>query len=61
MSIAGIVTRKQDKYRPLIAALRNAGWSVALLTHVNTGRARATVSIRNEIVPKELGIVNVVD
>ena len=61
MSIAGIVTRKQEKHRPLIAALRNAGWSVALLTRVNTGRARATVPIRNKIVPKELGIVNVVD
>jgi hypothetical protein len=36
MSFVGTVTRTQEKYRPRMAALRKAGWSVALLTHVIT-------------------------
>jgi hypothetical protein len=32
---AGTVNRNQEKYRPLIAALRIAGWSVApLIVHM---------------------------
>jgi hypothetical protein len=61
MSFAGTVTRKQEKYRPFIAALRKAGLSVAPLAHVITVGAtyRATVPIKNENVLKELGIVKV--
>ena len=55
------VSRKRDKYGPLVAALRNAGWDVAPLTHVITVGARATVPTINANVLKELGIVKVAD
>jgi hypothetical protein len=64
LSFAETVTRKQEKYRPLIAALRNAGWGVdcvAPLSYVITVGARATVSNRDANVLKELGIVKVED
>jgi hypothetical protein len=61
MSFAGTVTRKQEKYRLLITALRNAGWSVAPLTHLITVGARASVPVINTNVLKELGIVKVAD
>jgi hypothetical protein len=61
MCFSNTVSRKQDKYGPLIAALRNAGWNVAPLTHVITVGARATVPTRNANVLKELGIVKVAD
>ena len=44
-----------------MAALRNAGWDVAPLTHVITVGARATVPTRNADVLKELGIVKAAD
>jgi hypothetical protein len=59
MSFAGTVTRKQEKDMPLMAALRKAGWSVALLIHVITVGARATVPMIIANVLKELGIVKV--
>ena len=62
MCSSSTVSRKQDKYGPLVAALRNAGWDVAApLTHVITVGARATVPTRNANVLKELGIVKVAD
>jgi hypothetical protein len=59
MSFSGTVTRKQEKYRTLIAAMKKSGLSVAPLTHVITVGSRATVPIRNANVLKELGIVKV--
>ena len=61
MCFSDTVSRKRDKYGPLVAALRNAGWDVAPLTHVITVVARATVPTRNANVLKELGIVKVAD
>jgi hypothetical protein len=61
MCFSDTVSRKEDKHRPLVAALRNTGWSVAPLTHVITVVARATVPTRNANVLKELGIVKVAD
>jgi hypothetical protein len=53
MSFSDKVSRKRDKHGPIVAALRNAGWSVASLTHVITVVARATVPTRNANVLKE--------
>ena len=61
MCFSDTVSRKRDKYGPLVAALRNAGWDVAPLTHVITVGARATVPTRNANVLKELGIGKVAD
>jgi hypothetical protein len=61
MCFSRTVSRKREKYGPLIAALRNASWNVAPLTHVIGVGARATVPIRNANVLKELGIVKVAD
>ena len=61
MCFSDTVSRKRDKYGPLITALRNAGWDVAPLTHVITVGARATVPTRNANVLKVLGIVEVAD
>jgi hypothetical protein len=61
MSFSDTVFRKRKKHGPLVAALRNAGWSVAPLTHVITVGARATVPTRNANVLKELGIVKVAE
>jgi hypothetical protein len=61
MCFSDTVSRKRDKYGPLVAALRNAGWDVAPLTHVITVGARATVPTRNANVLKKLGIVKVAD
>ncbi len=61
MCSSSTVSRKRDKYGPLVAALRNAGWDVAPLTHVITVGARATVPTRNADVLKELGIVKAAD
>ena len=61
MCSSSTVTRKQVKYGPLVAALRNVGWDVAPLTHVITVGARATVPTRNASVLKELGIVKAAD
>jgi hypothetical protein len=61
MCFSDTVLRKREKYGPLIATLRDAGWSVAPLTHVITVGARATVLSRNVNLLKELGIVKVAD
>jgi hypothetical protein len=61
INFAGTDTRTQEKYRPFIAALRKAGWSVAPLTHLVTVGARATVPIRNAYVLEELRILKVAD